>query len=788
MAVSLIHRWLLFLFLTFHLSNAQITSNVTLGSNITAGTNTSWLSPSGEFAFGFYRLPNGLYLLGIWFDKIPNKTLVWSANRDQPADTGSRIELTGAGQLQLTYSNNTSQFVYNGDNSAATLGIMQDDGNFVLKDGNSLTIWGTFNHPTDTLLPGQLLTEGQDLFSNANGNVDFSTGNFKLFMQTDGNLVLTAHHFGDAGYWYTDTTRGDTVTLVFNQTTAFLYLESSNKTDIYTMTRNLPKPVGDYYHRATLDDRGNFQQFVYHKNNGSAWERVWRAVVEPCTVNAVCGVYGFCNSNDNEAVTCTCLPGYIPLDPNMLSKGCRPEFIVNYCANPENRNFTVEVFEDADFPSEGFADLARVQDVDIEGCKKYVMEDCYSIAASLVGSTCTKKRMPLLNARRSIPKSNLSTTGKKALIKVPKKMNLSTPRGDKKKSSKTRVQLKAGLYTSSILAFLFGLLAIYYHPAARTLVTRKPTNDTMIGINFREFTYQELQEATNGFTKTLGRGSSGKVYGGTLCLQDLRIEMAVKKLDKVSEEGEREFMTELKIIGRTHHKNLVRLLGFCIENDQQLLVYELMKKGTLSDFLFKEGERPSWSQRSEMAFGIARGLLYLHEECETQIIHCDIKPQNVLIDNNYTAKIADFGLSKLLYNDLTRTNTHARGTVGYMAPEWLKNAPVTAKVDVYSYGVMLLEICSARRHIELNRVEEESEADDLHLTDWVLACMRSGKLEFVARHDAEVLSDFKRFERMVKVGVWCVHPDPFLRPSMKKVTQMLEGTMEVEIPPLVYED
>ncbi|KAM7488612.1 hypothetical protein LguiB_026096 [Lonicera macranthoides] len=354
----------------------------------------------------------------------------------------------------------------------------------------------------------------------------------------------------------------------------------------------------------------------------------------------------------------------------MPSKGCIPEFVVNYCANPENRNFSVEVFEDADFPPETFADLACVQDVDIEGCKKSVMEDCYSIAGSLVGSTCTKKRMPLFNARRSIPKLDLSTQGKKALVKVPKKIDLSTPRGDQKKSSKTRVQLKAGLYTSSILAFLFGLLAIYYHPPL---------------VNWKE------------------RGQAGATV-------------------------------------------------------------------------------PKWH------FRIARGLLYLHEECETQIIHCDIKPQNVLIDNNYTAKIADFGLSKLLYNDFTRTNKHARGTAGYMAPKWLNNGPVTVKVDVYSFGVMLLEICSARRHIELNRVEEESEADDLHLTDLVLLCMRSGKLEIVARHDAEVLSDFKRFERMVKVGVWCVHPDPFLRPSMKKVTQMLEGTMEVGIPPLMYED
>lgn len=148
----------------------------------------------------------------------------------------------------------------------------------------------------------------------------------------------------------------------------------------------------------------------------------------------------------------------------------------------------------------------------------------------------------------------------------------------------------------------------------------------------------------------------------------------MKKLEKVTEKGQQEFITELKLIGRTHHKNLVRLLGFCIEDDHWLLVYELMKNGALSDFLFKEGETPSWSYRSDMVVGIARGLLYLHEECETQIIHCDIKPQNVLLDANYNVKIADFGLSKLLNKDQTRTNTHARGTTGYMAPEWISRA------------------------------------------------------------------------------------------------------------------
>lgn len=208
-----------------------------------------------------------------------------------------------------------------------------------------------------------------------------------------------------------------------------------------------------------------------------------------------------------------------------------------------------------------------------------------------------------------------------------------------------------------------------------------------------------------------------------------------------------------------------------------------MKNGTLANFLFGEETKPSWDKRAEIALGIARGLSYLHEECETQIIHCDIKPQNVLLDNNYTAKISDFGLAKLLMKDQTRTSTKVRGTMGYMAPEWLKNAPVTTKVDVYSFGVMLLETIFCRRHLELHQVDEEREGDDMILTDWVLCSARTGNLNAIVSHD--VLQDFSRFERMVMAGLWCICPNPSLRPSMKKVMQMLEGTREVGIPPLI---
>jgi len=196
--------------------------------------------------------------------------------------------------------------------------------------------------------------------------------------------------------------------------------------------------------------------------------------------------------------------------------------------------------------------------------------------------------------------------------------------------------------------------------------------------NLRSFTYKELTEATEGFKDELGRGAFGGVYKGAIKTGFTNF-IAVKKLDGVVEHGEKEFKTEVNVIGQTHHKNLVRLLGFCDEGQHRLLVYEFLSNGTLADFLFGS-LRPSSKQRTQIAFGIARGLLYLHEECSTQIIHCDIKPQNILIDDYYNARISDFGLAKLLAINQSQTKTAIRGTKGYVAPEWFRNTPVTVKV------------------------------------------------------------------------------------------------------------
>ncbi|BBH08843.1 receptor-like protein kinase 1 [Prunus dulcis] len=283
-------------------------------------------------------------------------------------------------------------------------------------------------------------------------------------------------------------------------------------------------------------------------------------------------------------------------------------------------------------------------------------------------------------------------------------------------------------------------------------------------VTLRSYTYVELEKATKGFTDEVGKGAFGTVYKG---ISNGRRVVAIKKLEKVVGEGEREFQNEVNAIGRTHHKNLVKLLGYCHDGSNRLLVYEYMTNGSLADFLFRSDGRPAWEERIGIVLNVAQGILYLHEECVTQIIHCDIKPENILMSEQKCAKLADFGLAKLLKSEHTRTHTGFRGTRGYIAPEWLRNMPITVKADVYSFGVVLLEIICCRRSVNMDIPE-----DQVVLENWVYHCLEADELHKLVE-DEEV--DKTKLGGMIKIVLWCIQYEPSLRPSMKKVVLMLEG-------------
>nr|XP_040258823.1 G-type lectin S-receptor-like serine/threonine-protein kinase SD2-5 [Aegilops tauschii subsp. strangulata] len=273
------------------------------------------------------------------------------------------------------------------------------------------------------------------------------------------------------------------------------------------------------------------------------------------------------------------------------------------------------------------------------------------------------------------------------------------------------------------------------------------------------------------FVFAIGKGGFGSVYLRTLP-DGCRI--AVKKLEGVCQ-GEKEFHFEVTIIGGIHHRHLVKLRGFCTEGVHRLVAYEYMSKGSLHRWIFGTKEDDAtlldWDTRFYIVLGTAKGLAYLHQDCESKIIHCNIKPENVLLDDNFTAKVSDFGLAKLMSREQRHAFTMMRGTQGYLAPEWITNRAVSEKCDVYSYGMVLLEIISGRRNFDPMEVSEKA-----HFPPFVFKKMEEGDLRSIFDSKLNYDGDDDQRGRTTKVALWCIQEDFCQRPSMSKVVQMLEGT------------
>jgi serine/threonine protein kinase len=300
--------------------------------------------------------------------------------------------------------------------------------------------------------------------------------------------------------------------------------------------------------------------------------------------------------------------------------------------------------------------------------------------------------------------------------------------------------------------------------------------ETLSGMPIR-FGYRDLQTATNNFSVKLGQGGFGSVYQGAL---PDGTRLAVKKLEGIGQ-GKKEFRAEVSIIGSIHHHHLVRLKGFCAEGTHRLLAYEFMANGSLDKWIFKRNNEEfllDWEARFNIAVGTAKGLAYLHEDCDVKIIHCDIKPENVLLDGQFLAKVSDFGLAKLMNREQSHVFTTLRGTRGYLAPEWITNYAISEKSDVYSYGMLLLEIIGGRKNFIATESSEKS-----HFPSYAFKMMEEGKLREILDSKLRFDKDDERVSTSIKVALWCIQEDMHLRPSMTKVVQMLEGLSPVPLPP-----
>ncbi|BBH04368.1 receptor-like protein kinase 1 [Prunus dulcis] len=760
--------------------------NISLGSSLTALDNKSfWASPSGEFAFGFQEIGKYGFLLAIWFNKVPERTIVWSANGDNLVQKGSTVELTSAGQFRLSDITTGKQiWVASSYGTGVVYAAMLDTGNFVLANRNSIHLWASFDQPTDTILHTQTLSQNSRLFARYTAS-NYSRGRFQLTLESDGNLRLYTTLFPldsiNSPYWSTNI-KDSGVELMFNQSGS-IYLTASNGS-ILTMVSDEIVSMQDFYQRATLDYDGVFRHYVCPKSTGSSvrsWNMAWSTLsskpkdicmsifqdkgVGACGFNSIC--------TQDQGPICQCPYGYTDMDPADVWKGCKPNFAPQSCgeaSSPEAHLFYFAEMQNTNWP---VTEYNYFQPATEDWCRQACLADCFCAVANYRDGQCWLKGSPLFNGRIE------PGSGIKALIKVRNESStlIAGDRDSKKKDNSTLILVGSLLLSSSGFLNIL-LLLITYLLVSRMYCGRAKVIQPYLVMNLKYFTYEELEEATNGFKEELGRGAFATVFKGVLRSSDNGKYVAVKRLDNMVKDNELEFKAEISSIGKTNHKNLVQLLGFCNEGQHRILVYEFMSNGSLAGFLFGES-MPNWYKRRQIALGIARGLLYLHEDCSSQIIHCDIKPQNILLDDSIGARISDFGLAKLLKMDQTHTTTGIRGTKGYVAPEWFKNFPITLKVDVYSYGILLLEIVCCRRNFE----QQAEDEDQMILADWAYDCYEQKKLHLLFKNDDEAMEDMKTMEKYVMIAIWCIQEDPSLRPTTKKLTLMLEGTVEVSIPP-----
>lgn len=753
------------------------------GSSLTPEQNTTCLiSPSETFSAGFYGVGNNAYAFAIWYTGTPNRTVAWVANRDQPVNgRDSRLYLEKDGNLVLWDADGSVVWNTNTSNMNVKEVILLETGNLVLYDSSGdQFVWESFQYPTDTLLPLQPLDKNAAQLISRLGSSTFNRGPYRLYFDSD-NILRLIYEGSElsSNYW-----PAPSLANFVNGRTPY---NSSHHAVLdgfgnFQSSDGLTLKASDYgegpKRRLTLDFDGNLRLYSLVEETGM-WDISWMAIPDQCSVHGFCGINGLCIYT--PVPSCICPPGFHMKDSTDWFLGCqRNENLTGHSAS----NTKLSYLPHTDYY--GY-DLSSYQaGITLEKCKSSCMNDslCEGFGYRMEGSGACFPKALLVNGYRSPGMqnhmyikvfSNDSSASNSTSASEPLLLNCSalTPSVNsgtgKYKKHKTGSVVKYTL----VFAIAFGvaeLVCIVLGWRYMFIAYRNHGYDRLrysaIPGGFKKFSFAELKKATDNFKIKLGEGGFGTVYKGVLPDGEV---VAVKQLEGVSQ-GHDQFWAEVSMIGRVHHMNLVRMFGFCAETNHRLIVYEYVENGSLDKYLFTESDDTvlGWKERFGIAVGTGKGLAYLHEECLEWILHCDIKPQNILLDTQFGPKVSDFGLVKLVDRDQAFSFSTIRGTRGYLAPEWAMNLPITAKVDVYSFGIVLLEIVTGRSSLSSSTLQNYG-----HLVQWVSSKMREGRgMEVV---DAKLHGNFdsEEVERVLITALLCVEQDKDVRPSMSQAVEML---------------
>ncbi|CAL4932538.1 unnamed protein product [Urochloa decumbens] len=784
-------------------------------------SNRTLVSPGGDFAAGFLLASASApatYRFAVWVvgANSTDRAVIWYAhsltNSSSAVEAGatSALAVDAAGRLAWTDAGNTTIWptpALNSSTSTAAL-LLNNSGSLVFG-----AAWSSFTEPINTLMAGQAIIAGG---GNKNTTLQSASGRYALVSSASlqfNNLIYANVSGGSA--------------LLSLTADGILQLSGGTPPQLIASDQGTTNRI----RRLTLDDDGNLRLYSLIPKT-RRWDVVWQLVQELCTIRGTCSSGRICVPVGADSVSCVCPPGYRngtllgPCSPkkNITGRGGDDKFVrmdfVSFSGGGVNTLSDTGPYMTR-LPPQNLADCQRLCRVDAKcvafGYKFGGDRTCLQYTSLVDGywSPATEASTYLRVA--SSDNDTNPFTGMTDMIQTVCPVRLALPVPPKQgKTTIRNVAIITALFAVELLAGVLSFWAFLrkysqYREMARTLgLEYLPAGGP------RRFSHAELKAATKDFSDVVGRGAYGTVYRGEL--PDRRA-VAVKQLHGVGG-GEAEFWAEVTIIARMHHLNLVRMWGFCADRDQRMLVYEYVPNGSLDKYLFvsgtggsgaattgEEGDNSnnnssssaspsSQSQQQQplldlhtryrIALGVARAIAYLHEECLEWVLHCDIKPENILLEDDFCPKVSDFGLSKLTSKRDKVTMSRIRGTRGYMAPEWvIHREPITAKADVYSFGMVLLEIVSGRRNYGFR--QESVGSEDWYFPKWAYEKV------YVERRIDDIIdpriadsyddaASVATVERMVKTAMWCLQDRAEMRPSMGKVAKMLEGSVEITEP------
>ncbi|XP_060190216.1 G-type lectin S-receptor-like serine/threonine-protein kinase SD2-5 [Lycium barbarum] len=730
-----------------------------------------------RYACGFYCNGNcESYLLAIFIVQTNSASLitspsigfpqvVWSANRNNPVKINSTLQFTADGELVLRDVDGTLAWSTNTAGKSVAGLSLTDEGNLVLFDSTNATVWQSFDHPTDALVPGQKLVSGMKLTASVSTTNWTEGGLFSLSATGDG---LVAFVESNPPQTYFESERSTAGLNASGGSNYVMYLNGSlalfaNSSDSNETLVTIPPAFSAQYMK--LESDGHLK--VYE------WQSAWNEVEDiltgfngECYYPMVCGRYGICSRGQ-----CSCPKSssnsttyFRQIDDRQGNLGCSE--VTRLTCNASNKHRFLEL-QNVDY----FTFTTDIGNTNMNTCKDACLRNCSCKAAlfrSALNSSTGDCYLPSEIFSLANNEKDRTRYDSHAFIKVQVEPETAADKGKKSVNG----AILGSVIGLAILGIIIGIAVFIVWKKRKANEDEENYLDHMPGMPTR-FSYDNLKLATENFTKKLGQGGFGSVFEG--CLEDGTM-IAVKCLDGIGQ-VKKSFLAEVETIGSIHHVNLVQLIGFCAEKSHRLLVYEFMSNGSLEKWIYhgKQERTLDWNCRRKIIQDIAKGLAYLHEECRQKILHLDIKPPNILLDEKHNAKLADFGLSKLIGRDQSQIVTTMRGTPGYLAPEWLSGA-ITEKVDVYSFGIVVLEILSGRRHFEAS--ESEDQQVMLHL---FRKKAEEGQLvDLIDKHSEDMQFYKEEVIKTMQIAAWCLQSDYTKRPSMSTVVKAMEGVLDVE--------